>query len=100
MYEFMEAAASWADRRKVDMVFARDEFDGWFAIMNFSDARGSFTKSVNPISRKSKKVDGKTVKESDDEYEDRVAQLLMKESAKARQDRINQNVGRVAARAA
>lgn len=64
---FFEAAANWADRKAVDLKFARDEFDGWFAILHFSDARGTYSTTVNKIDPTGK---------SDVDFENSVCRLL------------------------
>lgn len=92
---FFEAAANWADRKAVDIKFSRDEMDGWFAILSFSDSRGPFSAMVNEIERRGKHfhiVKGERVPmpaETDDEFDARVEVLLNKACVAARKNRIH-----------
>lgn len=91
--EFLEAAADWADRRHVDVKFARDEYEGWFAIISLSDSRGTYSKAVNAISR--------GPKEPETKYQDRVNAMMSAAVIKARAVRMVHNTRRQpAARAA
>jgi hypothetical protein len=93
MQDFLTAAADWADHRHVDVKFARDESDGWFAIIHLSDARGTFSRTVDAIERGSR--------EPEDKYRDRVFALMSDATVKARAARIMHNTRRgIAARAA
>lgn len=92
MKEFLKAAADWADERAADVKFMRDEYDGWCAIISFSDRHGSFSAIVKEVSR----IKGDDV----DSYSKRVASVMNREAARARQRRIASIVGRTAAKAA
>lgn len=47
--EFFEAAANWAERTSTVVVFERDEFDGWYARIQFRDTNGPYSATVNRI---------------------------------------------------
>lgn len=89
---FFEAAADWADRKSVDLKFARDEYDGWFAIIQFSDSRGPFSTVVNRVEPTSKT-------ECDSHFGERVSKMLDKACVAARTNRIRV-VAKTAPRAA
>ncbi len=91
---FFEAAANWADRKYADIKFTRDEYDGWFAIVSFTDARGPFSATVNmvePHNRRKLKIGGIITvvpKEDTPAFEARVGKMLDKACAVARANRI------------
>lgn len=91
---FFEAAADWADRKAVDIKFSRDDMDGWFAILSFSDSRGPFSAVVNELKPRGKDfhiVKGEKVPvpaESEEEFATRVGVALDKACVAARKDRI------------
>jgi hypothetical protein len=103
--EFLEAAADWADRAHVDLKFARDQYDGWFAILEFSDAMGPFSGIATFIDRRGKRTSGKgdekvvILAETMEEYSDRVSKHLSKVATQARRKRI-ERVTRAPIRAA
>lgn len=107
---FFEAAANWADRKAVDVKFSRDEYDGWFAILSFTDARGPFSATVNAIephnqSTTKRRVDGVVEKivnpaETGEEFDRRVAKMMDKACVIARTNRIKQVTNRTVMRAA
>jgi hypothetical protein len=78
---FFEAAANWADRMSVDVKFARDEYDGWFAILAFSDARGPYSGVVNAIAPRQP--------ETDEAFCARVDKMMSDASVKAHRSRIH-----------
>ncbi len=77
--EFFEAVANWADRATTVVVFERDEFDGWYARVQYRDTNGPYSAIVNRVER------GK--KERPDDYERRVEGLLVKSSIAAHKSR-------------
>lgn len=99
MSEFMNAAADWADRTGSDVKFARDEYEGWFALICMTDSRGPFSAMVNAVAPRPRSRTAP--RETPSEFNARVGQLLSREVARARAKRIEVNTGRsVAARAA
>ena len=86
---FLEVAADWADTHAVDIKFARDEYEGWFAIIYLSDARGPFSATMGGLEPKKN--------ESANKYRERIQGYLMRETAKARANRIRRLTGVLAA---
>jgi len=80
MSAFLDIAADWADQHAVDIKFARDLAEGWFAIVSMADGKGPFSAMINEIPRKDK--------EPIEEYEGRIYSLLIRETARARANRI------------
>lgn len=76
---FFEAAANWADRKAVDVKFARDEYDGWFAILSFSDQRGPFSAIVNAV---------EPTPVRDPDFQARIDKMMDKATVDARRRRI------------
>lgn len=77
--EFFEAAANWADRAATVVVFERDEYDGWYARIQYRDTNGPYSAVVNRITR--------GAKERIEDYERRVEGLLVKASIAAHKSR-------------
>ena len=76
----------------MDVKFARDAGERWFAIISMSDTKGVFSASVNEIEpRKKTRV---TPAETDDEFQDRVSSMMSKAVAQARASRIARSTGR------
>lgn len=95
---FFESAADWADRKAVDIKFTRDEFDRWFAILYFRDARGPFTATVNAIQPRKKSHtyrDGErniNPAEMDDEFDAHVSRMMDAACVNARKSRMPKHV--------
>lgn len=70
--EFFEAAANWADKSASVVSFERDQFDGWYAKIEFRDVRGPYSAMVNAIARRA----GKNEPETIDEFQTRVGKLM------------------------
>lgn len=80
---FLTAAADHADRRNLDIRFIRDEYSGWCAIVSMSDSRGTFSATIEAITRQTHGPN----KETADEFASRVAKLVERAVTKARQAR-------------
>lgn len=91
---FFEAAANWADQRSVDVKFARDDMDGWFALLSFQDARGPYSATVDemvPRGKSKRMVGGEKIPvpaETEVEFEERVAKAMSSAAAAAHAKRI------------
>jgi hypothetical protein len=89
---FLEAAANWADWKSMDVKFARDEMDGWFAIISMSDTKGMFSATVNEIDQRKRTKDKPA--ETDSEFQERVSAMMSKAVAQTRASRIARDTGR------
>ena len=81
---FFNAVANWADSAHVDVSFARDEYDGWFARVSARDARGPYSIIVNEIPVPKKK----NTDETEDTYSDKVRAAMVSAMVKAAKSRI------------
>lgn len=94
---FFEVAANWADRKAVDVKFARDEYDGWFAILAFTDGKGPFSTTVNAVEPRAKSVthrEGEKIAnpaETEEQFDARVSKMMDKACVIARTNRIKTN---------
>lgn len=50
---FLEAADAYGLRRGIDVSFFRDEYEGWYARLAFSDIRGPYSALVGAVEPRS-----------------------------------------------
>ena len=72
--EFFEAAADWGERQGVVVTFERDEKDGWFARLCFSDSRGPYSRIADQLTR-GPIIDEETGKSRQETHEEFVARV-------------------------
>lgn len=85
MEPFLTAAATWGERKEVNVVFRR-KMDSWYAVIVLKDHYGRF-EGITPLimpRKKTKKIDAET----SDEFYDRVSKALDAATCAARKSRI------------